>query len=145
MSYKVVGCCLRLLRARDFASSVGILSLSMPDPDPLRIGNPGWFVLPDGKFPVLLMSVHRNEQGQIWQIIVHFDKSLRAKLQSSNSVLLELRGTGDQIEIDTSGQFCWDQDFSTPGIRHFEVTKLGQTQTQTIETWIQAFVRPRNQ
>jgi hypothetical protein len=82
----------------------------------IRIENPGYLVLPDGKFPVPLMIVHRNEHGQIRQITIHFEKSLRAKLQSSKSVLLELRGTGDQIEIDKSGESCWDQDFATPGI-----------------------------
>src|SRR2546423_15140844 len=110
----------------------------MPESE-LRIENPGNLILPGGeKFPMPLMIVHRNEQGRICELTVHFDKSLRAKLQPNKPVLLELRGTGDLIEIDTSGESCWDQDFSTPGIRHLHTTNLPQTPTQTIESWIQA-------
>jgi hypothetical protein len=116
----------------------------MPEHEALRIGNPGYFVLPDSKFRVLLMTVHRNEQDQIWKLVIHFDKSLRAKMQSTNSVLLELRGTGDQIEIDASGDPCWDQDYSTPGIQHIEVTKLDRIPTQMVERWIRAFAHRSN-
>jgi hypothetical protein len=61
----------------------------------IQIGNPGYFVLPDGKIPILRLKVRRNPQGQIQELIIDFDPSLKvqARLKSYKSIPLQFRGT----------------------------------------------------
>src|SRR5437773_3727011 len=106
----------------------------------LQIGNPGDLVLPDCKIPVLRLKVRRNQQGQIQDLVIHLDPSskVREKLKSHKSVPLELRGTGERIEIDVPSEFCgWHEGNAILGVQHLHQTKVDQSQIEKIERFLE--------
>jgi hypothetical protein len=108
------------------------------DPPPIVIDNPGVFILPDeSEAPIAFLEVYQNTLGQTQQLILRFDRSLRAKLEPNTSVPVRLRGTCDPIQIGKFAEFCWDQDISEPGLRHHHVTRLDQALIRRIDALIQ--------
>ena len=110
----------------------------------VEIGNPGYFVLPDGKIPVLRLKVRRNQHGEIEDLVIDFDPALavRAKLKSHKSVPLQFRGTAERIEINIPSEFCgWHEDDVRRGFQHLHQTKLDRNQIERIERFLEMMVQ----
>ena|ERR1051325_3177221 len=109
------------------------------EPAPELLPGVADFVLPDGKVPVQQLSLRRNDQGQISELIIRFHPSLQAKLQSQKSVPLEFPGTGERIDvpIPSDSDFCWSQEALRQGSQHLHVKPLGLDQIRRIERFRQ--------
>jgi hypothetical protein len=98
----------------------------MPYALPIEVQDPGDFILPAGLVPITTLRVLRNQEGQPDELIFVLDRKLRPLLRGHKKLMLSLRGTQKQIEIDAKACAapCSDQEPAKLGLRHLHLTML---------------------
>jgi hypothetical protein len=96
----------------------------MPSQSPIEIQDPGCFIVSGGEVPIHSLRVLRNQQGEPDELIFVMDGKLRPLLRKEKKIQLSLKGSGQQIEIDSVGAPCSDQEPAKTGLRHLHVTML---------------------
>ena len=98
----------------------------MPYTLPIEVHDPGDFVLPAGLVPITTLRVLRNQEGQPDELIFVIEQKLRPLLKGHKKLMLSLKGTKQQIEIDAKACAapCYDQEPVKLGLKHIHLTML---------------------